>query len=408
MKEKKNINRRDFLKETGGIIGKTLAIPVLAGLAMGEEQKTLPSVTPTLVAPEYKIPSAEKKELVPIEKRVLGRTGMQLTAVSMGVMNCSDPAVLLHAFDLGINFFDTADCYQGGRNEEMVGNTLVGNPAVRSKIFVQTKLEVGDEKSNQDSVDRSLRRLKTDHIDSLVWHGLDTVESVNDEKLISFMEKQKKSGKARFIGFSTHSNMDKLIRAAVQNKKYDVILTVYNHTSPPALREAIKMAAEAGIGIIAMKTQSGGKKKREQLSVFQHQLLLKSVLADKNVTCAIPGVVATAQIENLAEVGRKKIEMDKNDLDSLQKLRASLRNGTCTICGECIGDCPFGVLTKDAMRSALYLESYGNFDLAKQTLTSAFKNCPSLYCLDCSKCQVKCARYIDIKNKIIETYQMLI
>jgi hypothetical protein len=57
-----------------------------------------------------------------LEYRTLGKTGMKVTAVSMGVMNCSDPAVLLRAFDLGINFYDTADCYMHGRNEEMVGH----------------------------------------------------------------------------------------------------------------------------------------------------------------------------------------------------------------------------------------------------------------------------------------------
>ena len=66
--------------------------------------------------------ASEKIEKTPIlEYRTLGKTGLKVTAVSMGVMNCSDPAVLLRAFDLGINFYDTADCYMHGRNEEMVG-----------------------------------------------------------------------------------------------------------------------------------------------------------------------------------------------------------------------------------------------------------------------------------------------
>jgi uncharacterized protein len=67
---------------------------------------------------------AEKKQV--LEYRTLGKTGMKVTAVSMGVMNCSDPAVLLRAFDLGINFYDTADCYMHGHNEEMVGKAFEG------------------------------------------------------------------------------------------------------------------------------------------------------------------------------------------------------------------------------------------------------------------------------------------
>jgi len=74
--------------------------------------------TPFSFAATQKTPS--------VEYRTLGKTGLKVTAVSMGVMNCSDPAVLLRAFDLGINFYDTADCYMGGRNEEMVGKAFQG------------------------------------------------------------------------------------------------------------------------------------------------------------------------------------------------------------------------------------------------------------------------------------------
>jgi aryl-alcohol dehydrogenase-like predicted oxidoreductase len=133
-----------------------------------------------------------------LEYRTLGRTGLKVTAVSMGVMNCSDPAVLLRAYDLGINFYDTADCYMWGRNEEMVGNAFQGK---RDKVFIQTKVHDHDEQKMRASVERSLRRLRTDYIDVLVWHGL---SSVDDTRIPSSKNswKMKKEGKARFTGFS--------------------------------------------------------------------------------------------------------------------------------------------------------------------------------------------------------------
>ena len=79
-------------------------------------------------------PSVAKTETLPtLEYRTLGRTGLKVTAVGMGVMNCSDSAVVLRAFDLGINFFDTAPSSMGGRHEEMVGKTLKGK---RDKVFI--------------------------------------------------------------------------------------------------------------------------------------------------------------------------------------------------------------------------------------------------------------------------------
>ena len=66
------------------------------------------AVTPILKP----ISSFAKTEKMPaLEYRTLGKTGLKVTTVSMGVMNCSDSAVLHRAFDLGINFYDTADCY---------------------------------------------------------------------------------------------------------------------------------------------------------------------------------------------------------------------------------------------------------------------------------------------------------
>ena len=83
----------------------------LAGAATGRVWNAFASAT-----------ASEKSPL--LEFRTLGRTGLKVTTVGMGAMNCSDIAVVLRAYDLGVNFYDTADCYMRGRNEEMVGKAL--------------------------------------------------------------------------------------------------------------------------------------------------------------------------------------------------------------------------------------------------------------------------------------------
>src|SRR4030043_536674 len=138
-------------------------------------------------------PSFAKTEKMPnLEYRTLGKTGLKVTAVSMGVMNCSNPAVLQRAFDLGINFYDTADCYMWGKNEEMVGKAFEKK---RDKVFIQTKVHQNDEKKMRASVERSLHRLRTDYIDVLVWHNQRSPEEVSDSGLFEFMAKMKKEGK---------------------------------------------------------------------------------------------------------------------------------------------------------------------------------------------------------------------
>ncbi len=229
-----------------------------------------------------------------LEFRPLGRTPLKVTAVGMGVMNCSDPAVLDRAFDLGINFYDTADCYMRGKNEEMVGKVFQGK---RDKVFIQTKVHDHDEKQMRQSVERSLRRLRTDYVDVLVWHDLHRAEEVSNERLFEFMAKMKKEGKARFTGFSSHSNMATLLKEAARTTYHDVALVSYNFTHTKKLREAVALAAQAGIGIVAMKTQAGAYWDKERQQPINMRAALKWVLNDPNVTTAIPGFTTFDQLK---------------------------------------------------------------------------------------------------------------
>ncbi len=341
-----------------------------------------------------RFPLADSANRPGVEYRTLGRTGLKITAVSMGVMNCSDPAVLHRAFDLGINFYDTADCYMRGQNEEMVGRVFKGR---RDKVFIQTKVHSNDEKKMKASVDRSLKRLQTDYVDVLVWHELHSPKEVSDARLYEFMMKMKKEGKTRFAGFSAHSNMASLLIEASKSNYHDVALVSYNFTRSKKLKEAVAAAANSGIGIVAMKTQAGGYKKEKMGGLSPHQAALKYVLTDQNVSAAIPGVTTIEQMEECAAVmGRL---LSKDDGDKLQRYQSFLQGKVCTMCGGCAGECPYGVLLSDPLRVVMYHEGYENAALVKESsgkmVTSGIEQCS-----DCSSCSVTCRRGLDIKKQI--------
>ena len=330
-----------------------------------------------------------------LEYRTLGKTGLKVTAVSMGVMNCSEPAVLQRAFDLGINFYDTADCYMRGRNEEMVGKVFEGK---REKVLIQTKVHAHDEKKMRASVERSLRRLKTDYIDILVWHGLHSPEEVSDTGLFEFMVKMKKEGKARFTGFSAHSHMANLLREAAKLNFHDVALVSYNFTHSKDLREAVALAAKSGIGIVAMKTQAGGYKKQRMGGLSPHQAALKYVLMDQNISMAIPGVTTIEQIGECAAV--MGASFSKKNLDELKEYQSFLQGRICTMCGGCTGECPYEVPHSDLLRLVMYHDGYENGGLIKEVLekTEPFQNIE--HCSECSSCSVICRRGLDIQAQI--------
>ncbi|HUL23728.1 MAG TPA: aldo/keto reductase [Thermodesulfobacteriota bacterium] len=366
------MGRRKFLKQVSSALLGMAAVPV------------------------WKASSASEKndKTQALEHRTLGKTGMKVTAVSMGVMNCSDPAVLLRAFDLGINFYDTADCYMHGRNEEMVGKAFEGK---RAKVFIQTKVHAHDEKKMRASVERSLRRLRTDYVDVLVWHGHSKPGEVYDPRLFEFMSKMKQEGKVRFTGFSAHSHMASLLREAAKSNLHDVALVSYNFTHSKELKEAVALAARSGIGIVAMKTQAGGYKKEKMAGLNPHQAALKYILRDQNVSAAVPGVTTIEQIEECAAV--MGTSLSKNNLDELKQYQSFLQGKICTLCGGCLGECPYGVLRGDLLRAVMYHEGYGNDSIARDSLqVIAMEDIQR--CSECPSCSVVCRRGLDMKTQV--------
>jgi aryl-alcohol dehydrogenase-like predicted oxidoreductase len=137
------------------------------------------------------------------------------------------------------------------------------------------------------------------------------------------MSKMKKEGKARFTGFSAHSNMASVLREAAKGNYHDVALVSYNFTHSKDLKEAVALATKSGIGIVAMKTLAGGYKKEKMGGLSPHQAALKYVLTDQNVSLAIPGVTTIEQIEECAAV--MGTSFSKGDLNELKQYQSFLR-----------------------------------------------------------------------------------
>jgi aryl-alcohol dehydrogenase-like predicted oxidoreductase len=153
-----------------------------------------------------------------IERRPLGRTGVQVTALCLGAMNFGGPAdeetsekLLLTALDSGINFVDTADVYTGGESERIVGDVLARSGR-RDDIVLATKvgLPSGPDRNERGasrrhivrSCETSLRRLRTDHIDLYQLHRPSF--DIDPEETLRAFDDLVNAGKVVNIGCSTH------------------------------------------------------------------------------------------------------------------------------------------------------------------------------------------------------------
>ena len=191
--------------------------------------------------------------------------------------------------------------------------------------------------------------------------------------------------------------MAALLREAAKSNYHDVALVSYNFTHSKDMKDAVALATKSGIGIVAMKTQAGGYKKEKMGGLSPHQAALKYILTDQNVSCAVPGVTTIEQIEECAAV--MGTSLSKGDLYELKQYQSFLKGRICTLCGGCMGECPYGIPHESFMRVVMYHDGYGNDSLVRES----FKNISQKHlqrCSECSSCSVICRRGLDMKAQI--------
>lgn len=150
-----------------------------------------------------------------MKKIQLGKSNLEVSNISLGCMRISDLSkkdaanVIHNAMESGINFFDHADIYGGGKSEEVFAEAIEMSPSVREKMCLQTKAGIREgffdfSKAHiLDAVDGSLRRLKTDYLDVFLLHRPDAL--VEPEEVAEAFTKLKESGKVRHFGVSNHN-----------------------------------------------------------------------------------------------------------------------------------------------------------------------------------------------------------
>lgn len=145
----------------------------------------------------------------------LGKTGLQVPNVSWGCMRMNElsvkeaRSVIDHAMELGINFFDHADIYGGGKSEEVFSKAIGMTDSIRENIILQTKAGIRpgyydfSKKHILEAVDGSLKRLQTDYIDILLLHRPDAL--MDPEEVAEAFDELETSGKVRHFGVSNHN-----------------------------------------------------------------------------------------------------------------------------------------------------------------------------------------------------------
>jgi predicted aldo/keto reductase-like oxidoreductase len=358
--------------------------------------------------------------------RSLGKTGITLPVVSMGVMNARNPDLVRGALEKGIRHLDTAFVYGDGQNEAMVGK-VVADMKMRDKVVIATKEMVSFQRRGLSGakaadalvkmVEASLGRLQTEYVDIVYIHDVTTPEEAVHPGFLEGMRRLKEQGKIRFSGFSTHMNMAACIDAAVRERSADVILASFNYalSEDSALLESMKKAAAGGIGLIAMKTQCSQDWYRSQLPGEQqkfygggivHRAVLKWALRHPFITTAVPGFTTFQQLDEDMAVA-SDLAFTPEESRYLKDRNVRLTLNTCIQCGRCSGTCPRGADVPALMRTHMYMTCYGNLSQAKHALDCIPESRGPGRCGDCTECTAACARELPVSERIGELKALL-
>jgi len=218
-----------------------------------------------------------------MEYSVLGKTGRMVSKIGFGGATAGsknylepfdgekkeDRKMLLeaiqNAYELGINYFDTAAGYGNGQSEEIFGEGL--QEIDPCSIFLATKVSKGDKYQVRKSVESSLNRLKRNWIDLIQIHGSyysdDDYELIMQKNgMLEELEKMKEEGLVKFIGFSIEAQNESLYKF-IKSGRFDTIQICYNfifqHPYDPSFKcGSLYDAQKQELGIISMRTTTSG------------------------------------------------------------------------------------------------------------------------------------------------------
>jgi predicted aldo/keto reductase-like oxidoreductase len=440
MKNQRPINRREFLKTSlTGVAG--------AGMLSGSDnpfsQAAIPDERPRIKG-----------------YRVLGRTGFKVSDIGAGTSFWTNVNVAEAALDMGINYLDTGEHYSGGNSERTIGEAIKSRD--RNSLFITTKLNLrfggGDTKEIlRGRFMKCLERLKTDYVDCLMIH-MCTFDELKHENFHALAGELRAEGKIRFIGLSNHGMeqriygnleepMEKVLLAAVEDGRFDVVLFVYNFLQKEQGEKIIEACRGKNMGVTLMKTnpvkvysrwkadldramESGRNiperiiKLGEDYKVWLQRAdefkkkyglrseaevrdgAIKFVLSHSGVHTVCPSLNNFEDLDAFVRLsGRKLTAEDARLLNDYESIGGRLY---CRhACGICEKDCPQQVPVNTIMRYNHYFEAQGQEKYAMRKYAELERN-KADRCRECAgPCEAACPFQIPVRSLLVATHRNL-
>lgn len=372
-----------------------------------------------------------------MQYRKFGNTGIEISALGFGAMRLPEKQnsendeeqfdheqgvkVIHRAFELGVNYIDTAPYYCNKESEVIVGKALKG---WRNKVYLSTKNPIENE-SGADFLKRlesSLTKLDTDYIDfyhlwGISWKSYTEKINVADGPLQALL-KAKEEGLIKHLSFSFHDDAENMFKL-IDTGHFETVLCQYNLLDR-ANEEAIAYAREKGLGTVIMGPLGGGRlgAPSDVIKALMKgkvsstaEAAIRFVLANQNVSCALSGMGSIEMVEENARVASNEAQLSA---DEILTINASMEENKklaelyCTGCNYCM-PCPSGVniplcFEHMNLHKVYNITDYAREQYAQIGVSQWMKGEKADACNECGECEAKCPQKLPIIAQLKETH----
>lgn len=332
-----------------------------------------------------------------MEYRILGKTGLKISRLGFGGIPIQKidaegtKKLIGELLQAGVNFIDTARGYTV--SEEYLGFALEG---VRDNFVLATKSMARTKEAMEKDIDISLKTLRTDYIDLYQMHnpGAKDLETVTAPGgALEALVEAKKNGKIGHIGVTLHSL--ELFEKVIDLPWVETVMFPYNIVETQA-EKLIAECAKKNIGFICMKPLAGG-------AIEDGVTALRFVLANPDVTVAIPGMADTAEIFNNVAASSNLSPLTSEEQEKIAKIRESLGTNFCRRCNYC-APCTAGINISAVFLFEGYYSRYDLKDWAKARYSLLEKTASD--CIACGVCEERCPYNLPIRNMLKKSAEL--
>lgn len=369
-----------------------------------------------------------------MQYRPFGKTGIEISRLGFGAMRLPQKdqngemvfdyeesiRIIQRAFELGVNYIDTAPYYCNKESEIIVGKALKG---WRDRVYLSTKNPIEDDSGAhyRERLESSLKKLDTDWIDfyhmwGISWDTYTQKIDVKDGPLAQALQ-AKEEGLIRHLSFSFHDDPEAM-RRLIDTGHFETVLCQYNMLDR-SNEDSITYAQEKGLGVVVMGPVGGGRLGAPSEVIrnlipggarSNAELALRFVFSNPNITCALSGMGSLDMVEENARVASNQAVLNADEvlaITAAMEQNKRLAELYCTGCSYCM-PCPQEVNIPLNFQLMNYHRVYGLTEYARQEYQKIgtnpwMKGKRADACIECGECEEKCPQKLQIREQLQET-----